>query len=33
MSPYTVDLLPAQRRFFEIDHNNPIDIACFQGGY
>jgi hypothetical protein len=30
---YTVSLLPAQREFFEINHNNPIDIAVYQGGY
>lgn len=30
---YTVDLLPAQKEYFEIPHNNPIDIAVYQGGY
>lgn len=30
---YTVKLLPSQKDFFEINHNNPIDIALYQGGY
>lgn len=30
---YTVDLLPAQKEYFEIPHNNPIDIAVYQGGF
>ena len=27
---YTVELLPAQREYFEIPHNNPIDVAVYQ---
>ena len=27
---YSVELLPAQREYFEINHNNPIDIAVYQ---
>lgn len=27
---YTVNLLPAQKRFWEIDHNNSIDVALYQ---
>lgn len=30
--PYEVELLPAQKEYFEIPHNNPIDIAVYQGG-
>lgn len=30
---YTVELLPAQRKFWEIDHNENIDVAVYQGGY
>lgn len=30
---YTVNLLPAQREYFEIPHNYPIDVAVYQGGY
>ena len=30
---YEVNLLPAQREFWEIPHNYPIDIALYQGGY
>ena len=30
---YTVNLLPAQREFFEINHSYPMDIAVYQGGY
>lgn len=33
MSPYEVNLLPAQRKFWEIPHNNSIDVALYQGGY
>ena len=33
MSPYTVDLLPTQRKFWEIPHNNNIDVSLYQGGY
>lgn len=27
---YTVELLPAQKEYFEISHNNPIDVAVYQ---
>lgn len=27
---YSVELLPAQREYFEIPHNNPIDVAVYQ---
>lgn len=27
---YTVNLLPAQKRFWEIPHNNSIDVALYQ---
>lgn len=30
---YEVELLPAQRKFWEIDHNNKIDVAVYQGGF
>lgn len=30
---YEVDLLPAQKEYFEIPHNNPIDVAVYQGGF
>lgn len=33
MSDYNVTLLPAQRKFWEIDHDYPIDVALYQGGY
>lgn len=33
MSPYEVNLLPAQKELFEINHNYPIDVAVYQGGY
>lgn len=33
MTTYKVELLPAQREFFEIPHKFPIDVACYQGGY
>lgn len=33
MPPYKVNLLPAQREYFEINHSYPIDIAVYQGGY
>lgn len=31
--PYTVNLLPAQKEFWEIPHNYDRDIALYQGGY
>lgn len=33
MSPYVVNLLPAQKKFWEIPHNYDRDIALYQGGY
>ena len=27
---YTVELLPTQKEYFEIPHNNPIDVAVYQ---
>lgn len=30
---YQVELLPAQRKFWEINHNHKIDVAVYQGGY
>ena len=30
---YEVKLLPAQRKFWEIDHNENIDVAVYQGGF
>lgn len=30
---YKVNLLPAQKEFWEIPHSFPIDIALYQGGY
>lgn len=33
MSDCTYDLLPAQRKFYEIDHNYGTDIALYQGGF
>lgn len=27
---YVVDLLPAQREYFEINHDYPMDIAVYQ---
>lgn len=30
---YTVDLLPTQRKFWEIPHDNNIDVSLYQGGY
>ncbi len=33
MTPYNVTLLPAQRQFWEINHNENIDVAVYQGGY
>lgn len=33
MSPYVVNLLPAQKEFWEIPHNYDRDVALYQGGY
>lgn len=33
MSPYEVNLLPAQKKFWEINHDYKIDVAVYQGGY
>lgn len=30
---YEINLLPAQKKFWEIPHNNSIDVALYQGGY
>jgi len=31
--PCDYTLLPAQRKYFEIDHDKGTDVALYQGGF